>query len=252
LIILLFFCGCFLKEVQNSPRVWEGNVLINKKQIFNFDVLIKPGTKITLGENGEILFRGRVTAKGTTKQPILFTGMEKHPSSWKEINILHSQQAVFENCIFEYATWGLHIHFSGTVIKKCLFRNNYGGVRFRSGPIAIKENMFENNHFAIRINNSSPIIIENTFKNNGTSIFFRDGVKKVCIKNNNFLKPANYHVQMGEEQNYDILMKENWWDSAEYKNIRPLIFDKSRSEYIGKVILAPILLKAFPIFMDEK
>jgi len=252
LITFLFFYGCFPQKVKNNSEIWSGKVFISKKQILNVDVLIKPGTQIILGKGGEVLFRGRVMAMGTADKPIFFTSIKKLPSSWKEINIIHSQQAVFENCVFEYATWGLHVHFSNTLIRNCLFKSNYGGIRFRSGPVKIKGNTFKNNHFAIRLNKSSPVITENTFTNNGTGIFFRDGVKKVYIKNNNFLKPANYHVQMGEEQKHDILMGENWWGSTEYKKIEQFIFDKSRSKYIGKVIFIPMLSRAFPVVRKEK
>ncbi len=245
------------KAKLTGQQVWHGQVIVSGDlTLDNCYLRILPGTIVLLGKGCKIGGTGSIVSRGTRNKPIIFTSIpQKKPSltkkveknnKWGEIFISHSQESIFEHCIFENATWGLHLHFSNTLVKNCSFTNSYGGIRFRSGPVVILSNSFSNNKIALRLNNSSPYIVKNTFKDNFNDIFFRNGIKRGKVINNNFLRCKGYRIQLGESQNHDILLVKNWWGTKDPSIIEQFFYDKRHSEYLGRVIYRPFLTDAFP------
>lgn len=65
-----------------KPKIWEGNLTFEGVQQIKEDVYIKPGTTIRMKEGASLILEGRLTAEGTTREPIRFIGTENHPTPW--------------------------------------------------------------------------------------------------------------------------------------------------------------------------
>ena len=106
-------------------------------------------------------------------------------ASRDEILLEHADGSMFVHCIIEYATWGLHSHFTKLAVKGSLFRHNTGGIRFRSGPVEIKGSVFADNSVGMFIMYSRNIVLSrNVLDHNrgpsgyGIGLKDVDGLKK--------------------------------------------------------------------------
>lgn len=213
---------------------------------------IDPGTEVEfifsdsdqdgIGD-GEIMVEGSIQAEGSTEKPIMFFGSRAGLKSWSEILLEYSPATSFSNCEFRDAHWGLHMHFSPVVIKNCRFIENYGGMRFRSGPITVEGSFFQANTIGIRYIGADPVIRGNTFRKNGTAIFIRQGSTNPVITANNFFD--TFAIKLGESQQKDIPAANNFWGSTTISEIEKVIYDKSDSGYLGRVLYTPIATEPF-------
>jgi hypothetical protein len=93
-------------------------------------VIADSGKNVSLISYG----RGKILAKGTQDEPILFTSVSKEPGSWRGVVISGSSSTCeFKNCIFEYATTALSFvanangctsSYNDDLVDKCIVRNN--------------------------------------------------------------------------------------------------------------------------------
>jgi arsenite methyltransferase len=254
----------------NTDTVWRGNVTINGKVSVKRGVTltIEPGTvvkfnKIDIDKNGvgdgEIMVEGRIIARGTIQNRIIFTSAEKLPKAkdWSYVLLLATgADNIFEYCEFQYAFSGLQVHYSNAKVTDCLFKNNYEGIRFSRTNISMQYNSFLNNDIGLRYTMlEGKVIIENNLvSNNNVGVLFRqqhvnavdfDEMPKVAeqpvFRRNNIFKNIEYNFKFGDGQSTDIDVTNNWWGEEQKGRIEKFIFDKKNDSSLGQAIYFPYL-----------
>ena len=191
---------------------------------------------------------GTITALGTQNSRIKFTSDRPQSWSWDEIRFDYAVNSIFSNCDFEYATWGIHSHFTALQVIGCSFQKNYGGIRFRSGPLLIKNSRFNENIIGIRSYLGKALITSNIITKNEKGIFVREGGGGLTVSRNNFFANSDYNIRIGEFNTEDVSAAENWWgkdDPAE------TFFDAHREPGIGYVLYQPVLKEALDITITD-
>lgn len=209
----------------------------------NATLKIAPAATIQFARNTGLLIKGRMLAKGKPDEKIVFTSIDKKAASdWEEIQLEYATGSVISNCVFEYATWGLHSHFTNLSISDSLFTKNFGGMRFRSGPVEIKRSVFEQNSIGIRSYIGNAAIKENIITRNETGIFVREKGGGLSITRNNIFDNSSYNIRVGDFNNEDVPAQDNWWGSAE-----PLttLFDGRSEPGIGNILYEPFRREPF-------
>ncbi|MFH1287578.1 MAG: right-handed parallel beta-helix repeat-containing protein, partial [bacterium] len=132
---------------------------------------------------------------------------------------------------------------SSVVISQCELRFNQGAVHFTDSNVMLDRNYIYNNIIGLRMWNSKPIITLNTITENQTGIFCAEGIESIFIQKNNIYQNSGYNITLGESQKKDIDALNNYWGSGNFQDIEKKIYDKSDSEYIGKVVYSPFLME---------
>jgi nitrous oxidase accessory protein NosD len=206
---------------------------------------INPGAGILFARNAGLTIRGRLVALGGKEQRIRFTAAEgREPESWGEILLEYAEGSRISNCDVEYATWGIHSHFTAMPVIGCTFRNNGGGLRFRSGPLLIKNSLFSDNNIGIRAYLGKAEITNCVITRNDKGIFVREQGGGLAIRENNIFDNAEYNIWVGDFNRENIQAAGNWWgkgDPAEK------IFDDRREPGIGTVLYDPSLRQPLEI-----
>lgn len=225
----------------SSDAVWRGVVSIAEPVtvLAGVELTLAPKTTIEFSKESGLLIKGRLIANGLADGKIRFTSNRKTGAGdWGEIQLEYATGSEISNCIFEYATWGLHSHFTNLIVADSYFTNNYGGMRFRSGPAEIRNSIFENNSIGIRAYIGNAIISSNIIRKNDTGIFVREKGGGLLITNNDILDNNNYGIRIGDFNTEDVNARGNWWGSVDPSNF---IFDDKDEPGIGKVIFDPVL-----------
>jgi nitrous oxidase accessory protein NosD len=200
---------------------------------------IAPHTTVEFSEGAGMLVKGRLVAKGQSAGKIRFTSdRKKGAGDWDEIQLEYATGSIISDCIFEYATWGLHSHFTNLVVADSLFSNNYGGMRFRSGPAEIRDSTFENNSIGIRAYIGNAVIRGNTIRKNEVGIFVREKGGGLAITGNNILDNSSYGIRVGDFNDEDVNARGNWWGGTDPAST---IFDGNNEPGIGRVLFEPYL-----------
>lgn len=203
------------------------------------ELKVASGTTVEFSEGAGMLVKGRLIAKGEVNKKIRFTSdRKKGAGDWDEIQLEYATGSIISNCIFEYATWGLHSHFTNLVVSDSYFANNSGGMRFRSGPAEIRGSTFEHNEIGIRAYIGNAVIKENTIRNNEVGIFVREKGSGLVITRNNILDNSSYGIRVGDFNNEDVDARGNWWGGADPSSA---IFDDKYEPGIGTVHFEPVL-----------
>ncbi|MBU0480112.1 MAG: right-handed parallel beta-helix repeat-containing protein [Proteobacteria bacterium] len=202
---------------------------------------VKPGSTLvfTDDEAGILVDGGIFKAVGTPGKRILFTSQTKDgPSDWLGIRLERATGSSIENCDFEYAEWGLHVHFVAIDITGCSFTNNDIGIKFRSGPVNLSRSKFIHNRIGIRSFLGRMNLFENEIVENEIGIFVREGGSGMKIYHNNIHKNERYDMRMGDFNKEDVQAGSNWWGG---ENPLDRIFDGRQEPGIGKVVFEPVL-----------
>lgn len=201
---------------------------------------IAPGTKVFFSKGaGMKISSARFSAAGEKNRRITFTSLERGDGSlWDEILLEHADGSMISYCDFEYATWGVHSHFTVLKVNNSRFIRNQGGMRFRSGPVEITGSLFKENGIGIRAFMANALIEKNNIYGNETGIFVREGGGGLTIRRNNIYSNTNYNIRAGDFNTEDVNAKENWWGTA---NPAATIFDARREPGIGTVVFEPVL-----------
>lgn len=229
---------------------------------------IMPGTVVSFSRidrdnngvgDGELRIEGRVIARGTGRQRIVFTSGEAKPQTrdWSYIHLLASPaDSLFEFCRFEYGFSGMQVHYSNVRITDCIFSNNHEGLHFNTANVVASNNSFDNNGTAIRFKRleGKIIVSNNDIHDNEIGVLFgRQQINAVDFKNlnrpvefpvfvkNNLYRNKKYNFSMGEGQNLDIDVKDNWWGATTAQMIEETIFDKNNDPALGRVRYEPFL-----------
>ncbi|WP_303720984.1 right-handed parallel beta-helix repeat-containing protein [Malonomonas rubra] len=168
-----------------EDTVWEGEVLIDGILTVAMGVTleIRPGTVIRftrfdsnsdqIGEH-EIFIQGRLLARGTAENPIIFTSAEKNPrvSDWGAVNMMMSdvEPNIIENCLFEYAYRGFHAHFSNAELHHSCFQFNQRGAQFQESDVLIDDCLFENNFNGLQFRDATVHLSDSTIRNNNWGV----------------------------------------------------------------------------------
>ncbi len=164
-----------------QDTIWEGEVLIDGILTVAMGVTleIRPGTVVRftrfdsnsdqIGEH-EIFIQGRLLARGTAEEPILFTSaaQDPRPGDWGALNMIMSEegQNLLENCIVEYAYRGFHSHFSKAQLNHNLFRFNQRGAQFQESEVVIDNSIFTQNFNGLQFRDSTVVMRNSKVQNN--------------------------------------------------------------------------------------
>ena len=269
-----------IKEINNivyaadsmidTDTMWKGNVTINGKVSVKrgITLTIEPGTVVRFNKldrdnngvgDGEIMVEGRIIARGTSRDRIIFTSAEKMPKAknWSYILLLATgADNIFEYCEFQYAFSGLQVHYSNAKVTDCLFHKNYEGIRFSRTNIVMQYNGFLNNDVGLRYTmlEGKVIIENNVISNNNVGVLFRrqhvnsvdfDETPKVAeqplFRSNNIYGNREYNLKVGDGQSMDIDVTNNWWGEKQKERIEEFIFDKKKDSSLGRAVYFPYL-----------
>lgn len=248
----------YIKE----DAAWSGTVVLRGQNVVRrgSTLTILPGTVVKFAwsdedgnaiGDGELTVEGRLVARGTRENPILFTSArsEPRPKDWTFVQISTSRDSVVENAIFEHAFTGLQVHYSTAEIRDNLFRNNYEGMRFSTTDILIEHNDFVGNAYGIRCeaNGSRTTVRLNRFRANESAFFpVRKTWDSVKVHDNDFLDSSSYSVKLGQTQAENLDFSNNWWGTADSAAIEASLFDKTKEPTLGKVRYTPFLTAPAP------
>lgn len=305
---VVFLAGCskknevvdLNKQTLEKDTVWQGTVNING------DVYVPPGVTLTVmpgttvkfkrideksDQNmfdivspyypeAELIVRGKIIAKGTSKDKIVFTSQEvdARPKDWGAINLLGSEGNVFEYCKILFAYNAIHGHGSSAVVRYNEFAKNGVGISFKmeeetkDAPWFGKEsnmeiigNRFYKNKGGIGFRNSSGVISHNLIEGNkffgifpkekanalisynqvtenkkGIYLYQAQGVK---LENNNIYDNTDYNIAVAEAQDYDVDARNNWFGTINVDKLEEMIFDRNDDADLGLVNFQPFLKK---------
>jgi parallel beta-helix repeat protein len=223
----------------NIDTTWYGDIHIadSVKVHAGTTLNVAPGAKVIFSDGAGLKINGRIAAEGRKDARIVFTSLKrKEAPAWDEIILEFATDSMFSNCDFEYATWGIHSHFTNLKVSHCSFKNNYGGIRFMSGPAEIRHSLFEGNHIGIRAYRGDALISENVLTGNDIGIFIREKGGGLTIKRNNLFSNTDYNIRVGDFNAEDVDARDNFWGGASPSET---IFDERKEPGIGKVIYEP-------------
>ncbi|OGR01247.1 MAG: hypothetical protein A2511_15100 [Deltaproteobacteria bacterium RIFOXYD12_FULL_50_9] len=250
--------------------VWTGKVIISGVVSIKRGVTltIEPGTvvqfrytdkdKNQIGD-GEIMIEGRIIARGTPERRIVFTSAEANPKKrdWSYVNLIASGAPnLFAYCIFEYGFSGLQNHYANASVTDSLFRNNGEGLHFNTVNMDIEHNTFVQNEVGIKFSRleGDVMVRNNLITDNDIGVLFVhqhinavdfDNLHKVIepphFIQNNIFGNRKYNYSMGDRQQINIEMRDNWWGSVDLQAIATTIFDKEDDVELGTVVYKPIL-----------
>ncbi len=236
-----------------TNTVWSGVIGVPKHVSVakGKDLIIASGTKVVFNEGAGLkVHESRIIAKGKENNRIVFTSADKEPERlWDEILVEHAEGSVFTYCDFEYATWGIHSHFTNLKVQNSTFSFNDGGMRFRSGPIEISSSLFTGNRIGLRAFLANAVIKDSEFVNNETGIFIREKGSGVTIRNSNIYANSNFNIRVGDFNIENINAAGNWWGTEDPAST---IFDGRQEPGVGKVLFEPFLLEKLPFTEEEK
>jgi nitrous oxidase accessory protein NosD len=232
-----------------TDTTWRGGISIdNATTVMNgAELRVAPNTTVAFSQGTGLLVKGRLIATGKPNEKILFTSRDKKAAGdWDEIQLEYATGSVISHCVFEYATWGLHSHFTNLSISNSRFVNNYGGMRFRSGPVDVANSVFENNTIGIRAYIGNAVIRENLITRNEIGLFVREKGGGLKITRNNIYDNSSYNIRVGDFNNEDVPAQDNWWGKSE-----PLttFFDGRNEPGIGNVLFEPY--RDAPVSLDS-
>ncbi len=224
-----------------TDTVWRGVIAVKGRVTVNPQVQLRiaPGTRVLFAPESGMTIKGKIIAKGKAGEEILFSSTTKTAAAdWDELLLEYATDSEFAHCVFEYATWGIHSHFTNLSVSDCYFQHNSGGMRFRSGPVKITRSSFAANNIGIRAYIGNAVISENLITNNEIGIFIREKGGGLTITRNNIHANSGYNVRVSDFNFEDVNAAGNWWGSGD-----PLqsIFDGRNEPGIGKVLLDPYL-----------
>lgn len=245
------------KAAIDRDTTWSGVVVLRGQNTVKkgATLTVEPGTAVRFvwsdedGDgigDGELNVEGRIVAKGTKDNPVLFTSAREIPDKkdWTFLMVSVSRDSLLEYCTFEYGFTGVQVHYSTATIRNCTFRDNFEGLRFSTTDVLIENNDFTGNTYGIRYESrgSRTTVTKNLFKDNDYAFFpVWKCSSTVRIFDNNIEGCARYAVNMGFRQREDLDYTNNWWGTTDPDEIASGMFDVARDETLGRVMFEPFL-----------
>ncbi len=282
----------------SKDTTWTGVILVKG------DVYVEPGVTLTIAPGtiikfkridetsdqnlfdidspyypqAELIIRGRLIAKGTDKEKIIFTSAEidARPADWGAVNFLGSNDNVIKFCRFMFAYNGVHAHGSSVQISNSEFVKNGVGISFKSeeetpgvewygkrSNVQISNNIISRNKGGIGFRNSDALIMHNEISDNKFfGIFPKEDIRAdisenditgnkkgiylyqargIILSHNNIYDNVDYNISVAEAQDYDIDARNNWFGTINRDKIEAMIFDKMEDSDLGRVEFEPFL-----------
>jgi len=230
-----------------ADMVWRGVITIAAPvTVLPGAVLtVAPGTTVQFAAGAGLEVKGKLLARGTRQERILFTSRErKGPADWNEILLEYATGSVMAHCVIEYGTWGIHSHFTDLTVTDSVFSHNYGGMRFRSGPVQIRRSTFRDNTIGIRSYIGTALIADNLITANETGIFVREKGSGLTVTGNSIVGNSGYNLRLGDFNDEDVNARGNWWGEGDPGE---RIFDARQEPGIGLVHYEPWLDRPRPV-----
>jgi len=218
-------------------------------------------------ERAELIVRGRLLARGSKDNMIVFTSAEgsPHAGDWGAINFQDSADNIVEYCDISYADTGVHGHGVQTTVANCYLHDNGVGIGFKDVPgystrgamnifnnriigngggvlcgkgtrSAISHNDINNNSiYGVfgKMAYSSNVKLNNILGNEkGVILYATRGCR---LSQNNIADSVQYNVSMLEGQTWNVDARQNWWGTKDKKKIKGLIWDKDEESHLGRV-----------------
>jgi hypothetical protein len=232
-----------------AATVWEGVVVVNGKVEVDKEAALSilPGTRVAFAEGAGLTVYGKLLAKGEKARKIVFTSLQKKEAgAWDELILEHANDSVITHAIIEYATWGVHSHFTNLSLSDSRFHDNYGGMRFRSGPVTVTRSVFADNTIGIRSYRGNGVFTENVITRNEIGVFVREKGGSLSLTGNDLFANSGYNVRVGDFNDEDVNARGNWWGG---KDPADSLFDGRSEPGIGIVQYEPYLTK--PVSADR-
>jgi nitrous oxidase accessory protein NosD len=231
----------------SDDTLWAGSIAVSKTVSVpqGASLTIAPGTRVGFAAGTGLTVNGKLVAIGEERKPILFTAAhDTEPASWDEILLEQSAGSRIAYAIVEYATWGIHSHFTRLSLTNLWLRHNYGGLRFRSGPLTLNNSRVTGNTIGIRAYLGNGSIQGNEIARNEIGIFVREQGSGVTVVGNNIFDNTAYNIRLGDFNHEDVSAPGNWWGTGEPATT---IFDAHAEEGIGIVNFAPFATAPLPL-----
>lgn len=142
-------------DITNIHR-FSGKVFIDELEVYYGQLIIEPGTQIHFQDNGALVVVGELEAKGSPKDPILFSGTELGGSIYIIGSLDQTNNSVisnahflnlgaFEKSLFRL-TGALTLYKSNALIKESIFDNfsSEDVINVVSGNIIFNNNVVKN------------------------------------------------------------------------------------------------------------
>ena len=223
----------------STEITWFGDIVVPRtvNVLKGATLRLTPNTSVFFSEGAGLRVSGKIVAPGLSAARILFTSLKKkEASAWDEVLLEYATGSIFSNCDFEFASWGLHSHFTNLLVSGSRFRKNYGGIRFRSGPAEIRGSLFEENHIGLRSYLGNALIEKNVITQNDIGIFVREKGGGLSIRENNIFSNTDYNVRIGDFNKEDVDARNNWWGDVVPSDT---VFDERLEPGIGRVLYEP-------------
>ncbi len=313
ILLLLGVAGCnksqeieLSKQTIDKDTTWSGNIIIGG------DIYIPPGVTLTIAPGtiikfkkideksdqnlfdidspyypeAELIIRGKLIAKGTPEQMIVFTSAEMTPraADWGAINFLGSEGNQIEYVKIYCAYNGIHAHGSSVDVSHSEFARNGVGISFKKeeetpdapwfgkgSKLKISHNVFSGNKGGIGFRNSSAEITHNEIKENK---FFGIWAKEdsdalvkynevtdnqkgiylyqaqnLRLEYNNIYNNRTYDIAIAEAQDFPVNAANNWFGTTNQDKIQEMIFDKNADPELAEIEFKPFLKK--PVKWDK-
>ncbi len=257
-------------SVIERDTVWQGNIRV--KGVVSIrrgaTLTVRPGTTVRFVRidrdhndvgDGEIMVEGRLVARGTAKQKIVFASAEKKPGikDWSYVQFIAAEPGnVIEHCRFENAFAGVMIHYAEVRVADTLFRNNNRGIHYNTADLTVEHCTFTDNRIGIRFMRleGKVSITNNEITRNDVGILFvrqhvnavdferlNTGKEPPRYERNNIHGNRTYNFSLGEGQDRDVSVPNNWWGSASREAVTDLIYDGSKDGELSRIHFEPYL-----------
>ncbi|MDD4694462.1 MAG: right-handed parallel beta-helix repeat-containing protein [Firmicutes bacterium] len=209
---------------------------------------ILPGTRIvaenlnnpTLSQHNlfagiEISNYGKVIAKGTKENPILFQGAKELARTWQGFFSLGT--LILENVGISDATCGVTASGGSLQITGCSFLRNETAIMLWGWQnTRIQQSLIKDNLDGISCASTPAIISENTIKDNQVGVRILQGESGPLITNNSFENNSQYHIF--NLSVVDINAYPNTWD-LEATSLLKKLYDGRVEPEAGVIIIDP-------------
>lgn len=304
---LLLIAGCqkqqvteLSKQTIDKDATWSGNIIVGG------DIYVPPGVTLTIAPGtvikfkkideksdqnmfdidspyypeAELIIRGRLIARGTSDNPIVFTSAEMTPraADWGAINFLGSDDNVIEHVKIFCAYNGIHAHGGSVTVTYSEFARNGVGISFKKeeetpdapwygkeSTLKITHNLFAGNKGGIGFRNSNAEILHNEIRDNkffgiwpkenskalvqyneitgnmkGVYLYQAQGLK---MQYNNIYDNRTYDIAIAEAQDFPVNAPNNWFGTTDQTKIEELLFDKNDDPELAEIKIDPLLEK---------
>jgi hypothetical protein len=132
-------------EKDNGPFIVKGSLIVPAGEALEFG----PGCVILMANYATITVFGRIIAKGTRQEPVVFQSGNKTPNpwDWDRIYCRSRNRSVFEYCIFRHSNYGVYAENGSVSIDRCSFeKNSLHGLVVKNADVTVKNTSFTKGH----------------------------------------------------------------------------------------------------------